>query len=60
MTPDQIFRDRPPELERSVVRTDFNMPNMEVVDIIRNRDFNYPVYRLPCVEGQPVSLFTDA
>ena len=50
----------PPQLESSVVRTDFNMPNTEAVDIIRNGDFNYPVYRLPRVEGQPISLFTDA
>ena len=50
----------PPQLESSVVRTDFNMPNTEAVDIIRNGDFNYPVYRLPHVEGQPISLFTDA
>ena len=47
----------PPQLESSVVRTD---PNMEAVDIVRNGDFNYPVYRLPRVEGQPISLFTDA
>ena len=33
---------------------------MEAVDIICSVDFNYPVYRLPHVEGQPVSLFTDA
>ena len=50
----------PPQLESSVVRTDFNMPNTEAIDIIRNGDFNYPVYRLPRVEGQPISLFTDA
>ena len=50
----------PPQLESSVVRTDFNMPNTEAVDIIRNGDFNCPVYRLPRVEGQPISLFTDA
>ena len=50
----------PPQLESSVVRTDFNMPNTEAVDIIRNGDFNYPVYRLPRIEGQPISLFTDA
>ena len=50
----------PPQLESSVVRTDFNMPNTEAFDIIRNGDFNYPVYRLPRVEGQPISLFTDA
>ena len=50
----------PPQLESSVVRTDFNMPNTEAVDIIRNGDFNYPVYRLPRVEGQPIGLFTDA
>ena len=50
----------PPQLESSVVRTDFNMPNTEAVDIIRNGDFNYPVYRLPRVKGQPISLFTDA
>ena len=31
-----------------------------MVDIIRNGDFNYLVYRLPRVEGQPISLFTDA
>ena len=48
-----------PQLESAVVRTDFNMPNTEAVDI-RNGDFNYPVYRLPRVEGQPISLFTDA
>ena len=48
------------QLESSVVRMDFNMPNMEAVDIICNGVFNYPVYRLPSVEGQPVSLFTDA
>ena len=36
------------------------MPNTEAIDIIRNGDFNYPVYRLPRVEGQPISLFTDA
>ena len=41
----------PPQLESSVVRTDFNMPNTKAVDIIRNGDFNYPVYRLPRVEG---------
>ena len=28
--------------------------------MIRNGDFNYSVYRLPRVEGQPISLFTDA
>ena len=50
----------PPQLESSVVRTDFNMPNTEAVDIIRNGDFNYPVYRLPRAEGQSISLFTDA
>ena len=50
----------PPQLESSVVRTDFNLANTEAVDIIRNGDFNYPVYRLPRVEGQPISLFTDA
>ena len=50
----------PPQLESSVVRMDFNMPNTEAIDIIRNGDFNYPVYRLPRVEGQPISLFTDA
>ena len=50
----------PPQLESSVVRTDFNMPNTEAVDIIRNGDFNYPAYRLPRVEDQPISLFTDA
>ena len=50
----------PPQLESSVVRTDINMPNTEAVDIIHNGDFNYPVYRLPRVEGQPISLFTDA
>ena len=50
----------PPQLESSVVRTDFNMPNTEAINIIRNGDFNYPVYRLPRVEGQPISLFTDA
>ena len=33
----------PPQLESSVVRADFNMPNTEAVDIIRNGDFNYPV-----------------
>ena len=49
----------PPQIESSVVRTDFNMPNTKAVDI-RNGDFNYPVYRLPHVEGQPISLFTDA
>ena len=38
---------------------DFNMPNTEAVDIIRNGNFNYPVYRLPRVEGQPISLFTE-
>ena len=52
--------NEPPQLESSVVRTDFNMPNTEAVDIIRNGDFNYPVYRLPHVEAQPISLFTDA
>ena len=36
------------------------MPNTEAVDIICNGDFNYPVYTLPSVEGQLVSLFTDA
>ena len=36
------------------------MPNMEAIDIICNGDFSYPVYTLPSVEGQPVSLFTDA
>ena len=46
----------PPQLESSVVRMDFNMPNTEAVDIIHNGDFNYPVYRLPCVEGQPAYL----
>ena len=49
-----------PQLESSVVRTNFNMPNTEDVDIIRNGDINYTVYRLPRVEGQPISLFIDA
>ena len=47
----------PPQLESSVVRTNFNMPNTKAVYIIRNGDFNYPVYRLPRVEGQPVSVY---
>ena len=46
----------PPQLESSVVRTDFNMPNTEAVDIIRNGDFNYPVYRLPHVDSLLVCL----
>ena len=32
------------------------MPNTEAVDIIRN---HYPVYRLPCIEGQSICLFYD-
>ena len=36
------------------------MPNTVAVDIIRNGDFSYPVYSLSRVEGQPISLFTDA
>ena len=49
--PQQGTVNGPPQLESSVVKRGFNMPNTEAVDIIRNG---------PCVEGQPISLFTDA
>ena len=43
----------PPQLESSIVRMDFNNADCNV-------DFDYPIYRLLHVEGQPVILFTDA
>ena len=43
----------PHQLESSIVRMDFNNADCNVV-------FDYQVYRLLRVEGQPVILFADA
>ena len=55
--PQQESEDRSPEVESSVIRRDFTLPNVDVQDVIR--DGNAPVQQLERVRGVPVSLFSD-
>ena len=44
------------EGESSVIRTDLQLPNVEVSSVITNN--NAPVHQLQCVQGAPISIYT--
>ena len=50
----------PPQLECAVVRTDFNLPNVETIDVIRQGGAYYQVHQLSRIHGQPISLYNDS
>ena len=49
----------PPQFECAVVRTDFNLPNVETIDVIRQGGAFHQVHQLSRVHGQPISLYDD-
>ena len=49
----------PPQFECAVVRTDFNLPNVETIDVIRQGGAFHQVHQLSRVHGQPISLHND-
>ena len=49
----------PLQLEGSVIRIDFTLPNVEGTDILNPGSHVGPVHTLSCVSGQPISLFDD-
>ena len=55
--PQQESEEGSPELESSVIRRDFTLPNVDVQNVIT--DGNAPVHQLERIRGAPVSLFSD-
>ena len=49
----------PPQLEGSVIRMDFTLPNVEATDVLNPGSHMGPVHTLSRVSGQPISLFDD-
>ena len=49
----------PPQLEGSVIRMDFTLPNVEATDVLNPGSHMGPVHTLSRMSGQPISLFDD-
>ena len=49
----------PPQLEGSVIRMDFTLPNVEATDVLNPGSHMGPMHTLSRVSGQPISLFDD-